>query len=202
MMTTGSDRGKCSAPQFGQRRDQPPRTMSLAWPQTEQWPWRRCQLARLSAQANKGASVSPSWASRPNAGTGGGSEGSDANRGASPSSPRNSVASLICPQTRRPSLSSAGSPSAQTSCLASSCAQSSARRSGWERTESAGSRPEPEKNGSGGKAGPVGEHRLGGAAVKRGQAGLGEPIERLPPTFTPRLRAGNYGQVEPEKWGG
>ena len=43
-MMTGSTRGKCSALQAGHSRFCPPRLISVAWPQTEQKPWRLCQL--------------------------------------------------------------------------------------------------------------------------------------------------------------
>ncbi len=49
MMTTGSTRGKCSAPQLPQRRPQPPRNRSVGSPQTAQKRCRACQSTRLRA---------------------------------------------------------------------------------------------------------------------------------------------------------
>ena len=141
-MTTGSERGKCSAPQPGQRRDQPPRTMSLAWPQTEQWPWRPCQLARLSAQANKGASARRAGPSRPKATPDGGDAAAVA-RSAELRRPGRGTAPARGPAPRRAgrASSSTGRPSAQASCRASPRAASSASRSGCARSRSARSSP-------------------------------------------------------------
>ena len=52
MITTGSVRGKCCAPQCGQSRRAPPRLIVVAVPQTAQKPWRMCQLSMARAWAS------------------------------------------------------------------------------------------------------------------------------------------------------
>jgi len=51
MITTGSTRGKCSAPQLGQCRAQPAWVIPVGDPQLAQKRWRPCQKTRLRAAA-------------------------------------------------------------------------------------------------------------------------------------------------------
>src|SRR3982751_1453466 len=198
MMTTGSTRGKCSAEQAGHERDQPPRTISVAWPQLAQKRWRECQRARLIAAANSGASASCICAS--NGMTANGCVAGSASaekRGASPSKPRKSAASPTSCHSRRPPSAIAGIPSRQASSRASPRLVNSAILSGYPRSASARSRPGPEKKGSGGMP-TLRKRELDGSAVERRESRLLETVDRLPPTFAFRLGTRNDREVERE----
>src|SRR5215213_7464781 len=104
MITTGSTRGKCSAEQLGQRRDQPPRSTCVGWPQLAQKPCRLCHHERLSAAANSGASSAARIASSGKADQALSLASSiEQKQGVSPLSPRNSPACPSGPQLSRPS---------------------------------------------------------------------------------------------------
>src|SRR6185295_10093953 len=199
MITTGSTRGKCSAEQLGQRRDQPPRTMSVEWPQLAQKRWRVCQRERLSPAANSGASPSARIARRGNAAQGAPSASWIAEkRGLSPSSPRNSSGVVTGCQARRPSAVSSGRPLDHLSSRASLRPASAAMAAASPRNASARSRPAPLKKGSGGKAPPACQRGCRRLAVKRRETGFGEAIERLPPTLADRLSAALETEFEAE----
>ena len=115
MMVTGSTRGKCSAPQAGQMRFQPPSATSDSWPQTEQKRWRRRQSNRLLAQpaiaaSSPGSSAAsvrssskrPSRSSAPSVGSAEPSS-STAKTGVAPFRPRNASRSSRPPTAWRAS---------------------------------------------------------------------------------------------------
>src|SRR5438309_7417838 len=120
MITTGSTRGKCSAPQLAQRRDQPPRTITVEWPQLAQKACRECQRPKLIAAANSGASPSSSSVINGNGEKALAATGSIAEkRGDWPSRPRKSSGRVTFAQTRCPSSDNEGRPSRHSSWSAS-----------------------------------------------------------------------------------
>ena len=153
---------------------------------TEQKPWRECQLARLRAAANNGASVTPSSVSERERASGPATEaGSAANRGAPWSRPRNKGSSPVAAdQVSAPSESSAGS------------AVGPDQGAGFGRGEQGGDSVGPVAQRIGAVDPGTGEEwlrrqaasfarasprRRGG--IKRRQAGLAKRAERLPPAF-------------------
>ena len=130
MMTTGSTRGKCWAEHSGQRRDQPPRSISVEAPQLAQKRCRECHQARLRAAAKSGASsrARPPIVSNAARAFACGCSVAE-NRGWPSWMPRNRSVAEACCHSSRPSSPTAGRPSRQTSWRAP-VPVSSARRSG------------------------------------------------------------------------
>ena len=183
-MTTGSTRGKCWAEHSGQRRDQPPRSISVEAPQLAQKRCRECHQARLRAAAKSGASSRQAPPIVSNAARAFACGCSVAeNRGWPSWMPRNrSVAEAWLP-FEPPVLSDCGKAVAPDELA--SAGRRSARQGGAGRRVPGrrGRFPGPEKKGSGRKRAPRRQDRFDRSPVEGRQASFAETVERLPPAL-------------------